>query len=164
MALTSVRTYTARSGASATATAGVALAAATAKTAVAVLGAAGTTIGLERVRVSFASATATDAPAIIEIGVITAIGTGGTAFTPVQVSGRALASACTAAYGPAGAWTAEPTYTRVFDSFYAPVFMGHISDWVPLGFEPTCDVSQGFGVRITSPAAATTLVSIFYSE
>lgn len=159
MATNALRTYVARSGTSATNTTAVSLSAATAKSVVAVLGASSDTIGLIRVKVSFASATATDAPAICEVGIITALGTT-TSFTPVQQSGSPVASSATAGYNA----TVEPTYTRVIDSFYVPVFNGSYGEWEPLGFEPAAAVSQGFAIRVTSPAAATCLASILYGE
>ena len=160
MALTSVRTYIARSGASATATVGVALVAATAKTVVGCFGTAGTSLAISRFRISFASVVATDAPALVEVGITSAAGTPGTAFTPVKVTGSTMPATASAGYN----YTVEPTYNRIFDSFYVPVYMGHLTDWVPLGFEPQADPSQGFGIRITSPAAATCLASIYFSE
>ena len=159
MATNALRTYVARSGTSATNTAGVALAAATAKSVVGVLGAATDSLALIRIKVSFASATATDAPAIVEVGTITALGTT-TAFTPVQWSGTTVASSASAGYNA----TVEPTYGRIIDSFYVPVFNGSYGEWVPLGFEPQVAASQGFALRITSPAAATCLASILYGE
>ena len=159
MASTALRTYVARSGTSATNTTGVALAAATAKSVVGVLGAAGDTINLLRVKLAFSSATATDAPATVEVGIISALGTM-TAFTPVQSSGIVVASSASAGYNA----TVEPTYVRVIDSFYVPVFMGLYEAWIPLGEEPTAAASQGFAIRVTSPAAATCLASILYGE
>lgn len=159
MASTALRTYVARSGSSATNTTAVSLSAATAKSVVAVLGSSGDTINLLRAKVSFASATATDAPAIVEIGIITALGTV-TSFTPVQHSGIAVASSATSGYNA----TVEPTYTRILDSFYVPVFMGLYEAWLPLGEEAVAAASQGFAIRVTSPAAATCLASILYGE
>ncbi len=159
MARTSERLYVARSGTSATNTTAVSLSAATVKTPVAVMGSATDSIALIRVKVSFNSVTATDVPALVEVGIITALGTS-TAFTPVQWCGHTLASSCTAGYNH----TVEPTYTRILDSFYAPVTMGLVSEWTPLGDEIQCDVSQGLALRITSPSAVSVLASILYSE
>lgn len=159
MAATSERTYVARSGTSATNTTTVAVAAATAKTVVAVLGSSADTLGLRRVRVSFNSVTSTDAPAVVEVGIISAIGTV-TSFTPVQVAGRSLASSASAGYNA----TVEPTYQRIIDSFYAPVQQGLFEFWYPLGDEVSADVSQGFAIRVTAPAAGNCLASILYAE
>lgn len=159
MAATSERTYSVRSGTSATNTTAVALSAATAKTTVAVLGSANDTLALRRVTVSFSSVTSTDVPATVEIGIITAIGTV-TAFTPVQVTGRVLASSASAGYNA----TVEPTYNRILNSFYVPVQQGLFETWWPLGDEALADVSQGFGIRITSPSAVNALCSILYAE
>lgn len=160
MAMTSVRSYIVRSGASATASTPVALVAATVKTVVGVMGTAGTTIALNRVRVSFASVTASDVPALVEVGIISAAGTVGTSFTPVQVTGSTLASACAAGYNH----SAEPTYVRIFDSFYVPVNNGLMEWWYPLGFEPQCDPSQGLAMRVTAPQAQNCYGSLFYTE
>lgn len=154
------RGYIARSGTSATNTTGVALVAATAKTVVGVLGSAADTICVEEVSVSFSSAVATDAPALVEIGRITALGTM-SSFTPVQSYGVTLASSATAGYNA----TVEPTYSAIDRAFYVPVFNGLFVVQFPLGREPSAlAVSQGFAVRVTSPAAATCLASIVYAE
>ena len=159
MARMSERLYVARSGTSATNTTTVALAAATAKTVVSVFGTSGTSISMVRLRVSFDGVAAAAVPAVIEIGITTAAGTG-TAFTPVQLSGPNQAAACTAAYNH----TVEPTYNRIVDSFYAAVLMGTFSDWTPLGEEIACAASQGLALRVTAPAAVNCLASILYAE
>lgn len=159
MARNSERLYTARSGSSATNTTAVAMVAATAKTVVQVLGASTDTIVPVRIKVSFDGVTASAVPAVVEIGIITAAGTS-TAFTPVQHSGSPLASSASAGYNS----SAEPTYNRIIDSFYAPVLMGTIIEWYPLGDEPLCAISQGIGIRVTAPAVVNCLASILYSE
>lgn len=159
MASASERLYVARSGSSATNTTAVATVAATAKTIVAVLGGSGDSICVKRIKVSFASVTATDVPAVVEIGLITALGTS-TSFTPVQHSGTVQASSSTAGYNH----SVEPTYSRILDSFYAPVNNGLVIDWSPLGEEALAAGSQGWGIRVTSPQAQSVLASILYSE
>lgn len=159
MARNSERLYTARSGSSATNTTAVAMVAATAKTVVQVIGSSTDTLSLVRIRVSFDGVTATAIPALVEVGIITAAGTS-TAFTPVQVTGSPLASSSTAGYNS----SAEPTYNRIIDSFYAPVTMGHFTDWTPLGEEALAAISQGFGIRVTAPATVNCLASILYAE
>lgn len=160
MARNSERLYVARSGSSATNTTAVAMVAATAKTVVQVLGSANDTIAPVRIKVSFDGVTTTAVPALLEIGIITAAGTVGTSFTPVQWSGSPLASSCSAGYNS----SAEPTYTRILDSIYVPVLMGATTEWAPLGDEPLCAISQGIGVRVTAPATVNCLASILYSE
>lgn len=159
MASTSGRLYVVRSGTSATNSTAVSLSAATVKTVVGVLGTANDTISLKRVRVSFPSVTATDVPALVEVGIITAAGTS-TAFTPVQIVGSTLASSASAGYNH----TVEPTYNRIFESTYVPVNNGVMEWWFPLGEEPQCDPSQGLAMRITSPSATTVYASLIYSE
>lgn len=156
---TNNRLYVVRSGTSATQSTAVALVAATAKTVIAVMGTAGDTFSLKRVRISFASVTATDVPALVEVGIITALGTG-TAFTPVQTVGSTVASSGTAAYNH----TVEPTYSRIFDSLHVPVNNGLMEWWYPLGEEPQCDPSQGLAIRITAPQAQSALASLIYAE
>jgi hypothetical protein len=160
MASTSERIYVVRSGTSATTSTLVALAPSTAKTVISVLGSANDTIGLKRVRVSFASVTATDIPATVEVGIISAAGTVGTAFTPVQTVGSSLPSSCAAGYNHSG----EPTYNRIFETLYCPVYNG-LADWYyPLGEEPQCDPSQGFAIRVTATQTQNCYASLWYSE
>src|SRR3954465_6369300 len=160
MASTSERIYVVRSGTSATNSTAVALVAATAKSVISVLGSAGDTIGLKRLRGSFASVTATDVPALVEVGIITRIGTAGTACTPVQTAGSSLASSCSAGYNN----SAEPTYNRIFESLYVPVNNGVYECYYPLGEEPQCDPSQGFAIRVTAPQAQNCYATLYYSE
>lgn len=159
MASTSDRLYVVRSGASATASTPVALTAATTKTVLSVMGAATDSIAAKRVVVSFTSVTATDAPALVELGITSTLGTL-TAFTPVQHCGHTVASSCTAGYNA----TAEPTYQRIIDARYVPVNNGIMEWWYPLGEEPQCDASQGFALRITAPQAQNVYASLIYSE
>jgi hypothetical protein len=159
MARNSERLYVARSGSSATNTTAVALVAATAKSVAGVLGSSTDTISLVRVKLSFDGVTPTAVPAIVEIGIISALGTM-SSFTPGQLTGRVLASSCTAGYNA----TVEPTFVRLIDSFYAPVLMGNLTEWVPLGEEAVCDPSQGFAVRVTAPAVVNCLPSLYYAE
>jgi len=156
---TGERLYMVRSGSSATNSTAVSLTAATTKTVLSVLGTAGTTISLKRVRVSFASVTASDVPALVEIGITTTLGTV-TAFTPVETCGSTLASACSAGYNA----TAEPTYNRIFESTYVPVNNGFVEWWYPLGEEPQCDPSQGLALRITAPQAQSCYASLLFAE
>lgn len=160
MSGTSERIYVVRSGTSAILSTPVALGAATAKTVIGVFGTATTTIGLKRVRVSFASVTATDVPALVEVGITSAAGTVGTAFTPVEIVGSTLASACAAGYNYSG----EPTYNRIFESMYVPVNNGLYEFYYPLSEEPQCDASQGFAIRVTAPQAQNCYASLFYAE
>lgn len=158
MSSNSNRLYVVRSGTSATNTTAVSVGT-TAKTVLSVLGTAGTTLCVKRVVVSFPSVTATDAPATVELGVTSTLGTV-TAFTPVQHSGRVVASAASAGYNA----TVEPTYQRIVDSRYVPLQQGMAEWWLPLSEEIVCDVSQGFGLRITAPVTVNCLASLLYSE
>ena len=159
MASTSERIYVARSAAAAATSTPVALVAATAKTVLCILGSANDTVSLKRVRVSFNSVAATDAPAIVEVGIITALGSY-TGTTPLQITGSPLASSCTSGFNA----TAEPTYNRIFEATYVPANNGLYDWYYPLGEEPLCAAGQGFGVRITAPQAQNCFASLYYSE
>lgn len=154
----SERLYVVRSGTSATNSTAVSVGT-TAKTVLSVLGAATDTIALKRVVVSFPSVTATEAPATVEVGIITTLGTV-SSFTPVQVTGSALASSTTAGYNA----TVEPTYNRIFDTRFVPVQNGVMEWWWPLGDEPLAAVSQGFGLRVTAPATMNCYASLLTAE
>lgn len=155
---TNNRLYVVRNGA-ATTTVATALTAATVKTVISVLGSANDTISLKRIRISFNSVTATDVPAVVEVGITTTLGTV-TAMTPIQTVGSTIASSCTAGYNA----TAEPTYNRIFDSTYVPVNNGVMEWWYPLGEEPQCDPGQGLALRVTSPSAVSCIASLIYAE
>lgn len=159
MASTSERIYVARPSAAQTSSIAVATVAATAKTVVGVLGSSTDSICLKGFVISFASVTATDVPAVVELGIITALGTS-TSTTPVQTSGHTLASSCTAGYNH----TVEPTYNRIFRTHHVPVNNGVYEFYYPLGEEPQCDVSQGFAMRVTSPQAQSVFAHLIYSE
>lgn len=156
---TAQRLYVVRSGSSATNSTAVALVAATAKTVLSVLGTSADTISLKRVRVSFNSVTATDAPALVEVGITTTLGTV-SSFTPVQIVGSTVASSASAGYNA----SAEPTYNRIFESAYVPVNNGLFEFYFPLGDEPGCDPSQGFGIRVTAPQAQSIYAQLTYAE
>jgi len=160
MASTSDRIYVVRSGTSATNSTTVALTAATTKTVVGVFGTAATSIALKRFRVSFDGVTSSAVPALVEVGITTAAGTVGTSFTPAQLMGHTLASVCSAGYNYSG----EPTYNRIFESFYVPVFNGLYEYTYTLGDEPQCDVSQGLAIRVTAPAAVNCYANLYYCE
>lgn len=156
----SARLYAVRSGAAANTSVSVATVAATAKTIVGVFGTAATTIALKRWRVSFSSVTATDVAALVEIGITTAAGTVGTAYTPAQYGGQALASVTAAGYN----YSAEPTYNRVFESLFVPVNNGVYEYTYSLGEEPVCVASQGFAIRVTSPQAQAVHANLWFAE
>lgn len=159
MASTSERIYVTRPSAAVTSSVAVATVAATAKTVVSVLGSAADSICLKGFTISFASVTATDVPALVEIGIITTGGTN-TATTANQIKGHTLASSCTSGYNH----TAEPTYNRIIRSHHVPVNNGVYEFYYPLGDEPQCDASQGFGIRVTSPQAQSVHANLIYSE
>jgi hypothetical protein len=154
----SSRLYVVRSGTSATNSTAVSVTTSV-KTVLSVLGTAATTIALKRVRVSFPSVTASEAAATVEVGIISALGTV-TAFTPVQITGRPVASAASAGYNA----SVEPTYVSIFETTYCPVQNGVFEWWYPLGEEPNASVSQGFALRVTAPATMNCYASLLYGE
>jgi hypothetical protein len=154
------RTYVVRSGSSATNSTTVALGAATAKSVIAFLGSSTDTLALIEFTVSFPSVTATDVPAVVELGEISALGTM-TAFTPIQDAGPILASSATAGHTA----TVEPTYQNIRRTFYCPIQNGVFAMQFPLGREPTVQaVSRGFAIRVTSPSATNCYASLVYAE
>jgi hypothetical protein len=159
MSMNSNRVYLARSGAAQNTSTPVALVAATAKTVVSTLGTANTTLALFRWRVSFNSVAATDAPALVEVGIVSTLGTV-TAFTPSQIFGTSVASVATAGYNA----TVEPTYVRLVESLYVPVNNGVYEYTYSLGTEAVCAASQGLAIRVTAPQAQSCYASIFYAE
>ena len=75
-------------------------------------------------------------------------GTASTSETPVQTYGRVIAHGVTAASN----WTTEPTVLSVWDEFpLHPQQM--MKEGLPFGEEFDTDVSDGFVIRITNPAA-----------
>jgi hypothetical protein len=85
---------------------------------------------------------------------------GSTAFTPVQYGGQAIASVAAGGYN----FSAEPTYSRMFESLYVPVNNGVFEYSYSLGEEPVLSASQGFGIRVTSPQAQSVHANIWYGE
>lgn len=160
MATTSLRTYVARSGAAADTTAPVALVAATAKVVLSILAPATTPVSVHRWVVSFDSVTAAHVPAVVELLITSTLGSGGTANTPNQVTGHSNSPSVTAHYNV----TTPPTLVRIVSVAYVPVNNGMFVEWFPLGFEPQADSSQGFCIRVTSPAACNCLPSLYFSE
>jgi hypothetical protein len=154
----SQRLYVVRSGTSATVTTPVSVGTSV-KTVISTMGTATDTICLKRWRVSFPSVTATQAPAVVELGIGSSLGTV-SSFTPVQIAGRPLASSATAGYNA----TAEPTYVSIFDPLYVPVQNGVYEVWYPLGDEPSFSISQGFAIRVTAPATMDCLAMMVISE
>lgn len=143
----------AKCGYSSTTGAAVALSAATAKS---VLGhRANAAFGLEWVKggVYFDGVTASAVPVLVEFCLATfatnAPGTASTSVTPVQTYGRAITHGQTAARN----WTTEPTVLSVSqERLITP--NGGVWEWEY--FEksrPDCDVSNGFVIRCTAPAA-----------
>lgn len=139
--------YTARTSAD------VALAAATAKSILGIRSGAAFGLLLKDWRVAFDGVAANAEPVVVELCYCdwqsNVPGTASTSETPVQGSGRVLASGVTAARD----WTSEPTALTVLESFplLHPQAGGIIQ--LPLGDEYDCGLSDGFVVRCTAPSS-----------
>lgn len=143
----------AKAGYSAPVGAAVALSAGVAKTVVGVLAPAQFGVDWTKYRIGFDGVTASAVPVLVELCTCTfatnAPGTNSTTITIAQDYGRAVTAGFTAAYN----WTAEPTVVAAFDRFTLTPNGGLvIYDW-PLGTSPDNDVSKGFCIRLTAPAA-----------
>ncbi len=123
----------------------------TPKTVLGVLAPSGFGLDLTEASVFFDGTTAANEPVTIELCRITFAtnppGTNSTSVTPVQVYGRAITVGATAAK----TWTTEPTVVTVIREMLIHPQAGVIYQ-IPLGQTPDCDVSTGFGIRITAPA------------
>jgi hypothetical protein len=131
----------------------VALAAGVAKTILGVRGNAAFGLDLKNWAISFDGITAAAAPVLVEVMYATfatnAPGTASTASTIDQRYGRTQASGITGAKN----WTTEPTVlTGLVEILIDPYKGALIYDW-PLGETPDTDVSHGFVIRCTAPAA-----------
>lgn len=133
----------------------ISVSASTAKTVLGVKAHANSAILLRKVHVSFNSVTAADQPVLVEVMYSTwatnSPGTASTSVTPLQ-SGRQL----TAGFTAGKTWTSEPTALTLLDTFYIPPNGGAIYD-LPLGDEYDCALAEGFVVRVTPGASATSM-------
>ncbi len=132
----------------------IALVAATAKTVIGVK--SGSDFGLDccGFEVSFDGVTASAVPVLVELMLSTwatngTMGTNNTSTTPHQRNGRVIASGVTSGAN----WTSEPTVLTVIRNFLLTPAGGTLIYDFPLGTEPDCDLSQGFAIRCTAPAA-----------
>lgn len=134
----------------------IALTASTAKSVLGVKGHANSGTLLRKVRGSFNSVTAADQPVLVEIMACTwatnSPGTNSSSVTPVQTVGRVIAAGFTAGK----TWTTEPTALTQIDDFYCPPNGTFLYDF-PLGDELDADLANGFVVRCTPGASATSL-------
>lgn len=136
----------------------------TLQTLIGVKGASDFGLMLKKFRVGF-TGVAANASGILRIFSCTfatnAPGTASTTMTPVQVSGRTLASGCTGAFQ----WTTEPTVKTYVDAVPLTPNGGTIMyDW-PLGDEPdTPALSSGFGLELTITPAVGVYATLWFSR
>jgi hypothetical protein len=142
----------------------VALSAATAKTILGVKATSGFGIDLQYVEVGFDGVTAGATPVLVEIQYCTwasnSPGTNSTSVTPAQIYGRAVTVGATAAK----TWTTEPTAITTFDEELLTPYGGLVKyDW-PLGRTPDSNVSEGFTIRCTAPAAVNVRATMIFER
>lgn len=122
----------------------------TAKTVIGVKGHANFGIDFTGFDIGFNGVTATDGPAVVELGYCTfatnSPGTASTSATVRQEYGRVIAAGATAAY----TWTTEPTVITVNRVFLVDPNKGLFSFDFPLGSTPDSAVSEGFVLRVTA--------------
>lgn len=155
----------AKAGYSVATGAAVALSAATAKTVLFVVAPAQFGVDLKKYRVAFDGVTASAVPVLVEICALTAAsnstaGTGNTTATVAQVYGRAITAGFTAGYNA----TSEPTVLSVVDSFLMTPNGGVVLYDFPLGDTPDNDVSKGFAIRCTAPAAVNVRATMWFER
>lgn len=103
--------------------------------------------------VSFDGATATAAPALVELVYTTwatnSPGTNSTSTTPRQTNGRVLTAGFTAAKNWSGG---DPTggLTPVVPPIFVPQFNGTFAYRFPMGDEPDTALAEGFVLRATA--------------
>lgn len=139
----------------------VALTAATAKTCAAIVGAAGESVTLVEIAVSFDGVTASAIPATVELMDYTAAATGTrTTGTAVQTRGQRI-TAGTAFFHT---YTVEPTVLTALYKWYISPNGGLFHLQFPLGREPDVVIAKGLAIRITAPATVNTLVTMVWEE
>lgn len=151
--------YSAQTGAA------VALSAATAKTVLAVIAPAQFGVDWTGYEIGFDGVTASAIPVLIELCTFTAAsnstpGTGNTAGTVNQVSGRSITAGFTTFY----ASTSEPTVITPFDSFTITPNGGTIVRDFQAPNTPDTAVSNGILIRCTAPAAVNVRSTVWFER
>lgn len=141
----------AKAGYTATTTTANALTANTPKTILTVVAPAGFGIDLRGFELSLDGASSTGVPCLWELCTHTAATAGtSTAVTAAQEYGRTIASGVTAANN----FTVEPTILAALYADTIPVFNGLVIRDFPFNGGPDSAVSQGFALRLTTPAGS----------
>lgn len=134
----------------------IALTASTPKTVLGAKAHANSGLLLKKMHLGFNSVTAADQPPTVEILYLTwatnSPGTNSTSVTPFQVGGRVMTPGFTGGKN----WTTEPTVVSQAVPIYLPPNGTGLYD-IPLGDEFDCALAEGFGLRITPGASATSL-------
>lgn len=139
----------------------VALTAATAKTCIGIVGAAGDSVTLIEMAVSFDGVTASAIPALVELCDYT-VTTPGTRTTGTAVQTRGQRVAATSAFFHT--YTVEPTTLTVQYRWYISPNGGLFHLQFPLGREPDLIITKGLAIRVTAPAAVNTTCTMVWEE
>ncbi|MET8985821.1 hypothetical protein ABZW49_10270 [Nonomuraea wenchangensis] len=142
----------------------VSLASSTAKSVLGVRAAADFGIDLKKIHFGFTGVTASDAPVLCELCYATfatnAPGTASTTVTPVQVYGRTISPAATAARN----WTTEPTVLSVLEEITLTPNGGTMLYDLPLGDTFDSAVSEGFVLRFTAGASVSVRATMIWER
>jgi len=154
----------AKTGYSATTEGAVLVAAATAESVIGVSAPAQFGVDLKKLRLAFDGVTASAVPALVELCYATfatnAPGTASTSVTVRQTYGRAITAGFTAAKN----WTTEPTVLTAIDEWLLTPAGGLVIYDFPLGDTPDSDVSDGFVLRVTAPAAVNLRATLHFER
>ena len=153
-----------KAGYSATTEGAVAVAAATAESVIGFTAPAQFGADLKKFRIGFDGVTASAIPTLIELCYATfatnAPGTASTSVTVRQVYGRVITAGFTAAKN----WTTEPTVLTAIDEWLLTPAGGLVIYDFPLGDTPDSDVSDGFVLRVTAPAAVNLRAALWFER
>lgn len=131
----------------------IALTAATAKTVLGLKAHANSSLLWRHWALGFDGVTASAIPVLVELGYLTwatnSPGTNSTSTTIQQEFGRPL----TAGFTGGKTWTTEPTAYSILAEFLMSPNGGFGIDRDPLDNEIDCALGEGFGIRLTAPAA-----------
>jgi len=142
----------------------VVLGAGVAKSTLGMIGTAAFGVDWKKYRLGFDGVTASAVPVLVELCYATfatnAPGTASTSVTVRQAYGRAITPGFTAAK----TWTTEPTVLTVIDEYLLTPAGGLVVYDFPLGDTPDSDVSTGFVIRLTAPAAVNARAAVWFER
>lgn len=128
---------------------------------------AGLRAKLVEIGVTFDGVTSSAVPVLVTLRRQTSAGTGAASlaanFGPNPHNPDAATANVTAAQGPAGTWTAEPTTGVVLRAWRVPPTSGLVFQW-PLGTEPEMAVSKYLAIVVTSAATVNATAWMTWEE